>query len=751
MEYDNLPRRLIRTLQPYLYLKAEGGWTWESYKIMRGRKSLGFHNIIYKKSKNVVIESENDIYKAIKGIMEKPEKENTITGQIKDDIGDDGVEKLKELFDPEDPVSDLVNVFYDARGGYTDEENHPESFNDYPKDVRREAEKILKAAEEGEIDLFEFFDEIVGMRHVGDEKARRLILLSIASLFLGNTEPVHQILKGETGSGKTDLILSVVDIVPKRFVHIIRSSSPLYLFYASTSGMKEARDDYNIYVFDDVKMNDDIIDIAKHITDDRLEEKIHKTVKDQEAISLRIPGKGLCFFSRAQDIPDNELNNRLLYNNPREDETHRKNVIGKVLKGNNNNRAYNRIVEIARAVFEKLIEEPVHVINPWIFAVEVKDPSNTPIRDIKMFKSLVKAITFYRRPQRDTIGRWDHILGTKEDIIDVIKLWTSIDLLERYKLSMKKIQLLKLLKPWEWETVESWRESYKEDREDFELNENAPTYRNLAKKLGVSRGTIMNWVMGTPHSNVPGLVDQGLVEVEKTDPESRTSPNLLFLSKKLIKYKNNNSSGGHENIDLHVPPSIELVKDRLEDDEKERLIYEIPIRDDKIMLREDLIGEVLEDHGQPLEDDKSILEFMRAAEDKLRNSKTAKDQSIVDMFIERIQAKAKDSSREQEHKKGGGETTQTIKEEISQRKNDDGDNNKRSDESIEDRIINYVREYEEKYSNIKGYTGCPVTRIIEDLKIPREAIFHILDELQRRMRIFMPIPDRLTTDPDILK
>ena len=94
-------------------------------------------------------------------------------------------------------------------------------FEDYPTDIQEEALKIL---EEG--NPLEYFKEIISKVHTGDDEAIDLILLSIGSLFIKNSKPVHQQIKGSVGSGKTSLLQKTLKIVPERYIKRLNNVSP---------------------------------------------------------------------------------------------------------------------------------------------------------------------------------------------------------------------------------------------------------------------------------------------------------------------------------------------------------------------------------------------------------------------------------------------------------------------------------------------------------------------------------------------
>ena len=490
----------------------------------------------------------------------------------------------------------------------------PQSFKDYPERIQAYADQLIN---DDSIDILESITRVIGKAHYGDEKAVKLLLLSIGTLFLRDTPPVHQALRGSTGSGKTDLVLKTVLAVPERYVHILRSASPKYLFYASETGI--LREDYNIFVFDDIELNDEIIAISKTITDNILPEKEHHTVKDQEALKLEIPGEGLAIFTRARDIHDNELNDRLLYNNPVEDEDHSRFVKEKIkeeaISGSvMDDKRIMEAYEVIRAVYERLIEGDVRVYNPYLHLLDLRGYSN---RDIKHIVGLVKAVTWYRQHKRMREGSYvregghDIIIGTEDDLRDALELWMSIDTLQRYKLDRKQEKFLKSLPEYSDELYKQHTDSIFED--DPEL----PTYRGLAERLGLSKSTIYRWVKGRHDKDrdIEGLEDKGLVTIKPLEPENPKSPSLIYLTPGIVgKHPQLKNGGEPSESGFTLFPSVDMDLGTAENVRiwKKTIFHSMFLGVSQIQsnIQDNLIQEWLDNNTNPMETHEDVVEFI---------------------------------------------------------------------------------------------------------------------------------------------
>ena len=518
------------------YKKGDDAVKIVGYRVCDRNRLVGFAHYVENGDKMVRLTAEEDFARIIEdyqaGVWARTGRSEAewLEGRLRRFFPDEDQEKLREVApDPKHPLDLLVDAIIKGEV-WVAERSVPECLEDYPGDVQREAEEIVRAAEAGEIDLFEWFLDVLDEIHVGDRREKALALLSVATLFVENTNPVHQAVKGQRGSGKTHMILSVAKAVPERFVHVIRSSSPLYLFYASdeedqTQARMKCRDDYNIYIFDDIRMNEVITDIAKFLTDNQLKEKIHRTVIDQKPREFKIPGEGLVFFTRAQSINDAELNDRLLYNNPQESAEHKREQLEFVRRqtsGGEDGFADRRL-QVARAVFEHLITEPIRILNPWVPQLKIEDYRDTGPREVERLVELIKAVTFYRQFQRRPIYQWNILLGTKEDLETALEVFKAVDFLQRYQLDKAQVRLLEMLP------------ALKKDQEEPVFLEDAPTYRELAQKLNVSSDTVWRWVRGRSRTSQPNLSDRGLVEARSANPDDQRSTHHLYLTEKGAK------------------------------------------------------------------------------------------------------------------------------------------------------------------------------------------------------------------------
>ena len=395
----------------------------------------------------------------------------------------------------------------------------PESIYDYSDDIQIAADKIILS-----IDPLRVLINAVGTVHIGDVAEVEFLILKEFTPHILNAEPVHCQIAGSTDTGKTDLVKHVSKIVPERYQLDIQTLSSKALYYDDT-----IREDHNHIVINDFLDSPDALGLIKVMTDNLTDKKQHKTVIDNEGITLDIPGRNTITITAAKDINDPETERRFLKLNPQEDTKHQNNVKD-FLKSSGITGTVDQgpLLRICQATFDKLTEIPLNVFNPWIDSIELENKGFT---DIKIFINLIKARAVIFQENRMWIDD-NTILGSKEDVISVARLWEQIAPLQQYKLSKKQVELLKLLPIYDPDIYTESRKAMRDEQGTLD-GVVGITYAEIAKALGKNRNTIYNWVNGyynqQTQASKPGLVDLGFIIKKQSNPEMEKSPTLIFL------------------------------------------------------------------------------------------------------------------------------------------------------------------------------------------------------------------------------
>ena len=418
------------------------------------------------------------------------------------------------------------------------------SFSEYPEDIQQEAMKILNDGL-----LFEEIQNSVSLTHQGDYTSRDALILMEASLFVdgkGNTlNSVHGLIGGDSGGGKSDLAIVVGLNFPQKYVKNLRNSSPKYPYYDN----ENFNEDYNIIVFDDPRLTEEVIELIKLFADNTTIEKVLKTVKNQEPLILSFgDAKFVVILTYAKTLPDDELANRLFNLGVIVDEE-KPDVSDKVRDNNQTNGNFNPIIEryrlIIQASIHYLIEQEINVFNPFLSIFNTQDYIS---RDVNHVHHMIKTKTFYEYPQRRQIQFNEDLaitIGAFEDFKFVSDIWSEDVDAQRYKLSERQKQILKLLPEMTSE------EAYKhiEDLNDnltttqsrkakAKLLDDEYTKKNIAKKLKCNQNTLVNDLDRNNRGTSKSLYELGLIDKIQIQEGVSNSPNIYYKIKSEVESSN---------------------------------------------------------------------------------------------------------------------------------------------------------------------------------------------------------------------
>lgn len=275
--------------------------------------------------------------------------------------------------------------------------------------------KLLKSP-----NLLKNLSELIGKTGIIGEEGNRLLLFLIAISYK-NKKPLHAIVKGESGSGKTHVISGIVDLMPKedvmRFTRITEAS--LYnwgrhsLFYKiilieDLDGLKEEA----LYALREL-MSSGKLSSSVSVKDKDGNNKSAKKEVDGQFSSLSATTKGDVY-------EDNE--NRSFTLNVDETSAQTERIIdyqNQRLAGEINKEEEKQIKEDLQNLVRNLQE--CEVINPY--ATRLKLPENTKKkrRLNNMYMAIIGQMTFlhqYQRKKKD-----DKIITTIEDVEMATKLF----------------------------------------------------------------------------------------------------------------------------------------------------------------------------------------------------------------------------------------------------------------------------------------------------------------------------------------
>lgn len=414
-----------------------------------------------------------------------------------------------------------------------DETSAINCFGDYSEDIQKEAEKLLKSGQ-----LFLELQRSISLTHQGHNMTRDSLILQESSVFI--TDGVHGLLDGDSGEGKSDLAFAIGYNFPNKYVKILRNVSPKNIYYDCES----YNDDFNILIFDDLPLNEDMVNILKELADNTKKVKELKTVINGKAVKFRLEGKFIVILTYAKNIEDGELANRL-YNVGVNiiDKSNGKSLVKHKIRdnsviGGNFNPIIERKRSIIQASIHNLIEKDMNVFNPFL---DIFNPTDYNNRDVNHFINMVKARSFFDYYQRKQIKVNDELtitIGSFEDFEFVDKIWSNDAEAQKFKLSEKQKQILKQLpsktQDEAFEYVETITRKYKETQSKkakAKLLDDVPTKKMLGKKLGINQNTLTNLLdKSKENSTTKSLIELGLVDKIQLE-ETTYKPNFYYKIK----------------------------------------------------------------------------------------------------------------------------------------------------------------------------------------------------------------------------
>lgn len=425
-------------------------------------------------------------------------------------------EIIDEDEDDEDNLSDVI-----------------QSFDEYPEDIKSEA---LKLSKEG--NLFEELQNSVELTHQGHSTSRNALILQETSVFV--VEGVHGLLDGDTGEGKSDLAFVIGYNFPDKYVKILRNISPKNIYYDCES----YNDDYNILIFDDLPLNDDMINILKELADNTKKIKELKTVINGKSQTFRLEGKFIVILTYAKKIPDDELANRLFNIGVIVEDGNEKSKVKHKIRDNNIiGGNFNPLIErsrlIIKASIHDLIEKEMNIFNPFL---SIFNPEAYNNRDVNHFINMVKSKSFFDYYNLKRIKINDELsitIGSYEDFRFVNEIWSEDGEAQKFKLSEKQKQILKKLPEFSHDEAFDYVEGIKKEYNAIQsrkarstLLEDLPTIKALSKSLGINTNTLRNLLdKSSEHSTYKSLIENNLVDKIQLDENNSKSPNIYYKIK----------------------------------------------------------------------------------------------------------------------------------------------------------------------------------------------------------------------------
>ena len=370
-------------------------------------------------------------------------------------------------------------------------------------DYKKEAMKILKKGKPIEYVLHVFHNDYVG----GEEYGRLLYLSSMCGT-CNNTDGLHPGVDGESGSGKSSAMKTMVNLLPQDYV-VNGTISPKALFYNSVKRGS------TVYLDDVGKMPEDLAQVVKVATSKYQAGTSHYTTNKGVGLRMELQ-KCLNWWINGVDVGsfDIQILNRnvnvgLDVQNRAMKEEHRTDIFFHQLNDALTGRPANIVTEevlICREMNKILLDgEQVNVAIPWmndengellITWNDVNNPRNFPI-----FLDLMRVSASIHRYQRKNNAEGG-LIADLTDFDIALQVWNRVSREQVSKLNRNDQEIIQAMV-------------------DLKADEKPVDIYDIAKKIGKSQPTVYERLHGRKLDGIKGLLDRDyrVMEVKQQEIE----------------------------------------------------------------------------------------------------------------------------------------------------------------------------------------------------------------------------------------
>jgi DNA primase len=252
---------------------------------------------------------------------------------------------------------------------------------------------------------------------IGQQENATLLFFIFLTRFFKN--PLHAIVMGSSGSGKTHLLQGVAAAVPKQHINITTSLSENTLYYTPQDFLK-----HKILLQEDLEGAYNALlplrELMSNQSISRFSTTTNSRTGDSKQVYLHVNGPVCVAGATTKDRVYEDNANRSFLIQIEESPQHEAQVLeyqGKVAAGLVDFKKYEQNINLLKAC--QLLIEPAEVIIP--FAPELELPTHVfkKMRTMNHYLTLIKAITLWNRRQRKTITDSEgnrYLVSTLEDV-----------------------------------------------------------------------------------------------------------------------------------------------------------------------------------------------------------------------------------------------------------------------------------------------------------------------------------------------
>jgi DNA primase len=256
-----------------------------------------------------------------------------------------------------------------------------------------------------------------GLGLIGEQdNATLLFFIFLTRLF---KNPLHAIVMGSTGSGKTYLLQGVAGTVPRQHIHVTTSLSENTLYYTPQDFLK-----HKILLQEDLDGAYNALlplrELMSNQEISRFSTKTNSRTGDSKQVYLHVEGPVCVAGATTRDKIYEDNANRSFLLQIEENPRHEAAVLeyqGKIAAGLVNTKKYEGSINLLKAC--QLLIEPVEVIIPFAPKLELPPHVFKKMRTKNHYLTLIKAVTLWNQKQRKRTTDRDgntFLLSTLEDV-----------------------------------------------------------------------------------------------------------------------------------------------------------------------------------------------------------------------------------------------------------------------------------------------------------------------------------------------
>lgn len=252
---------------------------------------------------------------------------------------------------------------------------------------------------------------------IGQQDNAALLFFIFLTRFFKN--PLHAIVMGSSGSGKTHLLQGVAGTVPRQHIHVTTSLSENTLYYTPKDFLK-----HKILLQEDLDGAYAALlplrELMSNQSISRFSTKTNSRTGDSKQVYLHVEGPVCVAGATTKDKIYEDNANRSFLIQIEENPHHEAEVLeyqGKVAAGLINFRKYEENTNLLKAC--QLLIEPIEVIIPFAPRLEIPPHVFKKMRTKNHYLTLIKSVTLWNQKQRKRTT--DHegntfLLATLEDV-----------------------------------------------------------------------------------------------------------------------------------------------------------------------------------------------------------------------------------------------------------------------------------------------------------------------------------------------